>query len=342
MPNIPPSRTVSFTELKDFQQCRWMHWVKHTLGWRPKRMPKAPETGSAIHAGLAAFYKNQDPKAAIDAWALEQPAEAMEGSTEFEDLSIIIASAKIILDRFMTDPISSRYGTVLDAEQIPIIERRWYLPIPGYNKDVCLVGVWDALTIDKADGSLWLRENKTSEKSAPSPDLYLYSAQITIYQYAAHRLGYPVVGTSVLSLRTVAPKPPNLNKNGSMSRTKIISDWPTYLAALQSAGLDPTDYDDMRVHYEEMAPPLVSELPIYRGRDEIRKFMYGAVWPGIYDMLSPKRRIYRCPTFLCPRCSYREPCLMSIRGADIEEILVQQGFQKRRDENEESESEGGE
>jgi len=260
------------------------------------------------------MLKGEDPAAAISDWLSQQPQEAFEDA-DFVDYAELARDALVLVES-VAPPAMGNWRPMTDAEGRPLIEYKWEVPVPGLRSAV-LVGVWDGLMTDAADGSAWLHEWKF-EESLSDPDRWMYTEQLPIYQYAANRLGFPVVGAVVNQVRAVLPRKPQLTKSGTMARNKIICDWPTYLAALQEAGLDPADYDDMRVYYEEQAPPMKRAVPLYRPPNEIKRTMAESIWPAVYDLLGPKTRIYRTFGFLCPRCSYREPCIESLKGGDVD------------------------
>lgn len=315
------NRDVSWSEIQAWCTCRqrW-HWA-YEVGIAPKRVEQAPSTGACGHAAVAAMLRGEDWREAVGIWL---DHEVRKGPLFDEDIEQRKATADLILG------IMPRYQAAYkDTFETVLVEHKFEIPVRGVG--IKLIGYWDAI-VRGTDGHLWLMEHKFPQRSFRSPEDLELDGQIGVYQYAAHRLGYKVVGTIYNQLLARLPAEPAVNKDGSLSKAKVYTDWPTYKAAVASHGLLLCDYAEMEGKLGEFE--FFQRNHIYRPLIEVRLFtrdMERRIW----DMRSAKKHIYRSESFIvCGRCPYRELCLESVKGGDTE-YLIANDFEPRKSRQEE-------
>lgn len=304
-------RNVSWSEIQTWCTCRMKWYWSYQRRITPKRTPRAPSVGSCGHAAIAAALRGEDWSKAVDGWLQEELNKTPLFDEDIAERQSIADLIKGIVPRYLRQ-YNDTFTTVL-------VEQHFEIPISGMS--LHLAGYWDAIVRDSA-GHLWLLEHKFPQQRFRTDDDLELDGQIGVYQYAAHRLGYPVVGTIFNQLLGKLPAVPKLNKDGSLSRARICSDWPTYCETATQHGLHWADYIDMR---EKLADfQFFQRNYIYRPLVEVRLFsrdMERRIW----DMRRAKKHIYRNESFLlCNRCSYRELCLESVKGGDVDDIITNQ------------------
>lgn len=165
-------------------------------------------------------------------------------------------------------------------------------------------------------------EHKFPQARFRTDDNLDLDGQIGTYQYAARRLGYPVVGTIYNQLLGRLPAVPKLNKDGSVSRAAVYTDWNTYSDFVVKQKLDMIDYAEMAGKLADFK--FFQRNYVYRSLIETRLFardMERRIW----DMQRSKKHIYRSESFItCGMCSYSELCLESMKGGDIKYIIENQ------------------
>lgn len=319
------NRNVSWSEIAAWCSCRQRWFWAYQRLIVPKRVERAPSVGSCGHAALAAMLQGKDWRLAVELW-LER--EIKKRPLFEEDIAERRAVADLILG------IMPRYQERYHDDLSPVVvESKFEIPIRGISTK--LIGYWDAI-VRSSDGNLWLVENKFPQQRFRSEADLELDGQVGVYQYAAHRLGYPVIGTIYNQILARLPAEPKVNKDGSLSRARICTDWQTYQSFAVRQGLDPA-------HYSEMQEKLVDfeffqRNHIYRPLIEIRLFtrdMERRIW----DMRGSKKHIYRSESFIiCGHCPYRELCLESVKGGDTAYIIANQFEPKKSREEEENDN----
>lgn len=317
------NRNVSWSEIQAWCTCRmrW-HW-SYEVGIVPKRVERAPSVGSCGHAAVAAILRGEDWKRAVSTW-LER--ELHKRPLFDEEIAERVSVADLVMG------IMPRYLNNYQDEFEPVlVEHRFEIPIRGIGAK--LIGYWDGIVRGK-DGKLWLLEHKYPQQRFRSAEDLELDGQIGVYQYAAHRLGYKVIGTIYNQLLARVPAEPKVNKDGTLSRARVCTDWQTYRDFAVKQGQDPVEYAEMEAKLADFR--FFQRDHIYRPLIEVRLFtrdMERRIW----DMRSSKKHIYRSESFIvCGRCPYRELCLESVKGGDTEYIIANQYEAKKSREEEES------
>lgn len=305
------NKNVSWSEIQTWCACRmkW-HWV-YEVGIVPKRIERAPSVGSCGHVAIAAVLKGKDWKRAVYNW---QEQEIDKRSLFEEEEAEIQAVVDLILG------IIPRYLNQYHDDFEPVlVEHRFEIPVRCIKSR--LIGYWDAIVRGK-DDHLWLMETKFPQQRFRTDDNLDLDGQIGTYQYAAHRLGYPIVGTIYNQILGRLPAIPKINKDGSISRAAVYTDWETYANFVIKQGLNLDDYQEMIGKLVDFK--FFQRNHIYRPLIETRLFardMERRIW----DMQKSKKHIYRSESsIICGMCSYRELCLESLKGGDIEYIIENQ------------------
>ena len=301
---------TSWSEIQAWSVCREKWRWAYEVGIVPKRIERAPSVGSCGHAAIAAMLRGKDWITAVSDWLKQETGRRPLFDEEEAEYRVVADLVLSIMPRYL-DEYRDKFEPVL-------VEHKFEIPIRGIK--TLLIGYWDAI-VRGADGHLWMVEHKFPQRFRSDDNLEL-DGQIGIYQYAAHRLGYPIVGTMYNQLLARSPATPKLNKDGSVSRSVVYTDWQTYRDFIALQGLNPDDYREMEERLADFK--FFQRNYIYRSKTEVRLFardMERRVW----DMQRSRKHIYRSESFItCGQCSYRELCLESLRGGDVDYIISDQ------------------
>lgn len=188
------------------------------------------------------------------------------------------------------------------------------LALGGY-----LVGDWKSIGGDRAtDGTA-----KNTSRFYPT-DLVWNHDQLSFYDYALrYEMRLDVRGHLLCEIRKDYPKPPAPLQRpaGRYSRSKTLATtYGVYHAHVTEH--DPMGYAEG--YYDEYLEWLKSpEAPIFHKRTKIRKSPEELKQVGltvaneVKAMLMPGLPIYKEPNQMsCPRCAFRGPCEMEMRGMD--------------------------
>lgn len=316
-------KDVSWSEIQAWCTCRmrW-HWA-YIRGIVPRKVERAPSVGACGHVAVAAALRGEDWGAAVSTWLDHELGKTALFDEEAEERKAVAHLVMAIMPRYLK--------AYPDTFEPVLVEHKFEIPIRGIGTR--LIGYWDAIVRGR-DGKLWLMEHKFPQQRFRSEEDLELDGQIGVYQYAAHRLGYPVVGTIYNQLLARLPAEPAVNKDGTLSKSKVYTDWPTYSAAVVAHGLDPAKYLDMQDKLVDFK--FFQRNHIYRPLVEVRLFtrdMERRIW----DMRSAKKHLYRSESFIiCGRCPYRELCLESVKGGDVEYIIENQFEAKKSREEEQN------
>lgn len=183
---------MRISEVRDYETCprlRHFAWVE---GLVPRTLDMKLHLGSAVHAGLAAYYRGENPHQALDAYVAEALRSCQEQGIDY-DPAAIEERAKVghdLLDAYV------EWATVNDStyrRHTVLVEQRAVVPIrhpktgkkTGFYQDLQVDGVWE-----DHYGHLWLVEHKTTGSGFPSEDWLRLDPQTGSYLLALEEL-YP-------------------------------------------------------------------------------------------------------------------------------------------------------
>lgn len=302
---------VSHSEITTWKTCRmkWMWQYYEKL--RPVQQNKPITIGSLGHVGIAALLENKNWMSAI-----ATAAESYKRPDMFEDE--IMAVDKMASD--VQTMVGMYVKTYAQNDKFKLVgsEIPFEIPIAGV-KHKC-IGYFDAM-VEDSQGNKWLMEHKFPSQQFRSWEDTELSTQLGIYQWAAMRIGTPVMGIIYNQILAKTPQMPKLLKNGqAMSRAEIYCDWDMYKRCLESNGFNPAEYA------EEMIPKLYSKkfcerYTILRNYDQVR--MYAEELATVaYTLVSGHKHIYMCDNPIhCRSCQFRELCMEKVRGRDPEHMI---------------------
>jgi hypothetical protein len=139
--------------------------------------------------------------------------------------------------------------------------------------------------------------------------------QLILYPWAAKKLwGLDITGVIYNYVKSKAPSIPKINKDGSLSRRRIVTDYPTVYLFLKRHGYDPKDY-------WEVLKPLQKRSPFLRRyrlprEDTVLKTVLREALITSYE-IRDHRYVTRTITRDCARqCGYHDLCRAELNGFD--------------------------
>ena len=204
-----------------------------------------------------------------------------------------------------------------NGKKIPALELHFVVPCAGSKG---LHGFIDAILLDKTTGFLWCTDYKFRKSLSPDEE-EANNVQNAVYTYACNKMGIPVTGTMTWQHVNTPAAVPSVNKNGTISRTKIKTTWGKYAHFCVTHGQDP------EVYRAEMEPKL-ADNEFYRATYEYRNPEFiKSVWndvivPASYAVKSARtKKNYRSLyPWNCKMCQYQSLCQAELRDYDAEAI----------------------
>lgn len=280
------------------------------------------DRGSAVHAGLAFGLVGQPLERGVNEWRDELlkkrdslwPQEISQINQVHEEALIIAARALAYID------LGHRYETVLYKEQ-PLVEYRFETPL-NLGKYVGFQGYVDWVCRELDTGHVWLWDHKVRESFMPN-DAEEYNTQMPSYQKLLREHGIHAHGSVAFQIKAVVPRQPKLNKDGkSLSRALVLTDWATYLAAIQANGFNAADYEEMKAKLSEVEWYRLSRAYwADREVDAIWQETEKAAMEVSQAGVPYTRAIYHRN---CSSCRLKEFCLGEMRGEDTSFLLKTQ------------------
>lgn len=322
---------LSYSQLADFQACPYRWSLRYFRGLRPKATARPLALGDAVHQCIANWLINQNRDSAeaiqeaMDHWVETNTPDDFYNTEKEEEFYEIIAIAPQ-LAAMLAENIKERGWQTLNINGKPSVELDLQTQI-GNGFDA-FIGHLDWLCWDPNSNLIRLVDFKVRRTFMPQ-EAEETNLQQAVYQELCRRNGIPVAGTVTFEVRNSVPSSPKLNKNGTMSRTAIQTDWPTYRSALVDAGLDPAGYADME---EKLAGyQFTNPLHSYRTPEETRRIWDTVVLP-VAGQINELKTTLRADNahepvrvlkhLTCQSCQFRTVCLQSLSGYDIGPVLT--------------------
>lgn len=306
-------------------RCGHAHHLAYERGLTPVVDNVSLRRGTLIHAGMEAgilessresYDRAADRiRADFDTWKSDPRIEALlDASSELWDESIdtrdtCIAIVHRVLERFQ---IAEGRWKTLEVDGKPLLEYEMEVETPNYT----FSGRLDWVAQDTDSGHRWLIDFK-SRKAMQPVEADETNAQMGVYQHLLRtKHGVTINGNCIWQIKAAVPKQPKTNKNGTISRSAVATDWETYSAAVIEAGLDPVDYLDMKEKLQDFDRLNFT----YRSATEAE-----AMWKSVGGVLDAmalgKFPQYRhLNTYNCRNCAYRDHCMAELRGDDVQPL----------------------
>ena len=255
---------VSISEVQDFLRCRrkWGLTSKaKSEGLEPIGVPHiALYVGTIIHEGLSLHIDDwvsgnaeshdrsrymeflESAENEVRAKYTEAVGTGLSASEEEELAESRELSLNLLTRYFQHYGLTSTYG----KDIVPIgSEISFRVRVPGTKHR--LIGTFDGLLYNPNTNEVLVLEHKTYNRT-PRLDNLMFTPQFSAYCWAASMIfgsHARVRGVLYNGLSKSEPKTPRLLSNGTLSKAKILTDYGTYLKAIEDNNLDPNDYTDV-------------------------------------------------------------------------------------------------
>lgn len=342
-------RTTSRSQILDYKNCGYRWDLGYNRGIAATRLSEKMDMGSAVHMGIkyaVHHYASAPPKRTttarwpsqfasvqkgVAAWAKETRERLSEYLTDQHEEEIkVISNDAVGIALKALESINLPDWEVALWQGKPVCEMEFITPLApwkGYRT------IPDLVARERCDGKkapYWLIDWKT-RGSFESDEAEEINLQFATMQYVMFReTNIRIEGSLLWQVKAQVPRRPEQNKDGKMSRAAIVTDWPTYSAALVDAGLNPIDYVDMK---EKIG--LVEwfrTIKQHRSMGECISTWEQIVEPTARRMATDPdvtRRFTHQP-FACSGCWARAFCLTELRGEDTEFLLETDYMDTRR------------
>lgn len=306
---------LSNSKEKTWRRCPKKYEFKYVMNLRPKQRQLTLERGSWVHELLMVHGDGEDWQARHKELTKEFYKLFEE---EREDLGDLPTECYWLMKRYLKhwEAEEKRYR-IIDTELDEIIE------LPNGLRFQMIV---DVIKEHKKTGRLIAWDYKTRKNFADS-DSMLLDPQLTRYFYGLQKMGYkPLVGVGYDELRTKPPTVPRLLKTGGLSRAKSIdTDLFTYMSAIRTNGLDPSEYQEILSHIARNQKDRFFRRTILPKDPPMVKAMMKdlLIAQAEIQVAESKGRFARTyiPNDCRWSCEMKELCIAQLHGSDISSMI---------------------
>ena len=316
---------VNFNQsrLKTFDRCPKQYEYKYIQLLEPKKKVRPLFLGSWVHAALETHYKVGD-------WKIGHAEYVAQWNKLFEEERLALRTRGKTVGPPLPELVERIMKSYLwyyrnDNFKPYAVEQILEVPTPlkVNGKQFVFKGRLDLIMEDLDDGSLWMWDHKTASTIPQPTSFHAMDPQLMLYPWAAQiQYGIKIAGVYYNYVRSRPPTVPKVNKDGSLSKRKISTDYPTVMRFLKQEGYDPQDFLDVL-------------RPLYKKSEFLRRYRLPreaqVTKEVLLDTLSKVKRIDETKRFTrtitrdCVRCPYADICRAELNGFDTE-IMRQQNF----------------
>ena len=295
--------TVSYSELDTYRQCPLKHMWAYKQRWKkPVSENSALAKGSLWHLVLETHYNVIKAHArddrGLDAAVLQEASDAVHPLLYDERTGDQTEVQELVL--WMYRGYVDQWGVDADWEIIEV-EGSFLLPLidPQGNESPYLIkGKLDLLVRDKQTGQLWVVDHKSGANLPSMMDLEI-DDQFGLYSWAMKQKGTPVLGAIHNAART----------------TRNVADFPGYTGKSQPQSLDQRH---LRTYLNRTDTELES-IALDAWAVAANAYPTGEALP-LYSAPDPRQCGWKC--------DYKEVHLLSRKGKNPEQALLEMGFEQ--------------
>ena len=321
------STVIRTSDRVKYRKCRqlWDFSSDIRMGYKPVKEIEALEFGTAIHAGLEAWYNSFSfPYEVKYAVMLKAFIETVNSQLrELEDNPHFTVDSETEQEfeerRVLGTGMLNYYADYsMKNDSFEVVDVEYEFQIPLFDS-VVYEGKIDLIVRD-SHGEIYLIDHKTAGRLGGTGWLDV-DTQISSYCWALWEEGYNVAGFTYNQLFKGYPKRPNVNKNGSLSKDKNQhTTYDMYCEALEEEGLDSKDYTDMLDHLKNNPKEYVRRRTVTRSESELEQ-QRSIIMSEAREMVNDPV-IYPNPNeFNCNSCKFFEPCLARLEQSDPYDFL---------------------
>jgi ATP-dependent helicase/DNAse subunit B len=304
--------SFSQSKIKSFNKCPKQYEYKYIQKLTPKRRERPLFFGSWVHKAIESYYSTLDRN-----WRQGFAEYKLKWDALFEEEREAL-SAK-------GDPVSQiprimrgyDFYYKNDGWTPVIIEQEFIVetPMPGvYFKFVVDLGI-----VDDED-KLWVVDHKTASSIPPANTFHGMDPQLILYPWGIDRLmangQFPkmqIGGVIYNYIKSKAPSLPQINKDGSLSKRKIVTDYPTLYLFLKQQGYDPQDFAHILVPLKKRSE-FLRRYRLPRESVVTKQILLDAL--SVVKRIQETKRFTRSVGRDCRFCGYKDLCRAELNGFD--------------------------
>lgn len=318
------SATVSWSEIKTFQRCPKQHQYKYLERLVPRAKVRPLYLGNWVHAALQTHYTENDWRAGHNEYVKDW------NSLFEEEREALTTRGRVRTPPFpeIVERVMKSYVFYHKADNWKVIgvEKEFEVDTPLIIGGVRqrLKGIIDLIIEDQDTGLSWVIDHKTAGTIPEPTSFHAMDPQLMLYPWAAKQAwNLEVNGIIYNYVKSKPPSIPKLNKDGSLSRRKVVTDYPTLYRFLKQNGYDPNDFRDILGPLRRRSP-FLRRYKYPREAVVTREILLDVL--SVTKHIREDKRRSRTITRDCARmCSFHDLCRAELNGLDTT-LMRKQNF----------------
>lgn len=307
----------SISDLRTFKKCRRL--ALFTMSCRMNLHPKRPAiyytVGTIAHEALERYYNGDATAWKFYREEIEKATEPWRDHPVYDELYLESTSFEYVLQAYM-----KRWAPQHDHFELLGTEVRDLIELPSGHH---FTFKYDGL-VQKPDGSIWIKEFKTT-RSTPSDLSWLQlDDQAAAYQWAVEQASQmKISGTIYTWIRKKVPtKPKELASGGLQERKNIVTTAEAYYDGIVEAGYNPSSYKD----FLQMIASREGDNFFLRAEvitSAKQRELMGEHINEMSKVISDEATVmYPCPSERnCVKCDFFGPCAAMSLGRNYKVLL---------------------
>lgn len=306
---------VNFNQsrLKTFNRCPKQYEYKYIELLEPKKKVRPLFMGSWVHACLETYYTQGD-------WKIGHAEYVKVWDSLFEEERLALQTRGRTVGPPMPDLVSRIMRSYLwyyrdDGWKPKYVEQVLDVPTPlvVHGKQFRFKGRLD-LVVEDDEGLNWLVDHKTASTIPQPNSFHAMDPQLMLYPWAAKiQYGIDIAGVIYNYVRSRPPSIPKLNQDGSISRRKIVTDYPTLFRFLRANHKNPNDYAHI-LRPMQRKSEFLRRYRLPRENVVTKSILLDTL--SIIKRIEETKRFTRTITRDCVRCPYHDLCRAELNGFD--------------------------
>lgn len=312
---------LSHSDLKTFRRCKKQYHYKVIQGLEPRLQDPKLKAGNWFHELLGSYYKGEDWKKVHAQQTKKFNNLFLEEREHYGDLPGMVLR---IMESYLWN-----YRKIEEDWEILYCEQRFDITWGPDNDEFSFkpdLVIRDHSTPQK---DVWVVDHKTV-KTMPSSEWRMEDLQSTLYPWALRTgMDLPVKGFIFNYIRRKVPSIPKINKDGSISRARLDTDYPT-MAKFLLEYFEVKSVNDLPTEWKRRLAVLKTQRTFFRRsklvKDEhlinrqIEEFSYTAQEIEIWHDMDEEQEIDPWVRTLIPSCEwdceFQPLCLQELLGQD--------------------------
>lgn len=347
---------LSHSALRTYMDCPRKFYNAYELGYE---RPDLPETqaqllGSAVHHGLAeaCTYSRVLDQEQLIAAARRGVSAFMQANTNPNAVVLEPSLGIEVVDE-------AYYAMVRDVGETAKAIVKYQIPLIGLGTKYVVAtqhevfgngvdeptnefefsfeiggntvrGIIDAILKNTETNTYYITDWKV-RRSFDRPDAVGLDGQLYLYAFIVAEMG-AIVPLEIMQvqMRNTAPKPAQINKNGTPSMAAQMTTWAVWSQDISNLGMNPEKYRDQIMPKLNTDDDFILVVPLIVNRLTIAEF--AANLSSIVDAINANRKDDYFPRVLnsmqCGRCQFWRACATAMSGGN-ESVILDREYQRK-------------